>query len=67
MTPPATPQIDCEQHHASLCVSDVLAAVDFYTSKLGFHPGFTWGDPPTLKAKHGIDYDSHGSYRFVEE
>jgi hypothetical protein len=20
-----------------------------------------------LKAKHGIDYDSHGSYRFVEE
>jgi hypothetical protein len=21
----------------------------------------------TLKAKHGIDYDSHASYRFVEE
>ena len=21
----------------------------------------------TLKAKHGIDYDSHGSYRFVEK
>jgi len=20
-----------------------------------------------LKAKHGIDYDCHGSYRFVEE
>jgi hypothetical protein len=20
-----------------------------------------------LKKKHGIDYDSHGSYRFVEE
>ena len=21
----------------------------------------------TLKQKHGIDYDSHGSYRFVEK
>jgi catechol 2,3-dioxygenase-like lactoylglutathione lyase family enzyme len=44
----APPQIDCEQHHASLCVPDVLAAVDFYTAKLGFRPGFTWGDPPTI-------------------
>ena len=28
--------IDCEQHHASLAVSDVAAAVEFYTKKLGF-------------------------------
>lgn len=42
------PDVDCEQHHASLHVSDVIAAVDFYTNKLGFKPGFTWGDPPTF-------------------
>jgi catechol 2,3-dioxygenase-like lactoylglutathione lyase family enzyme len=52
MTNPAAPQVDCEKHHASLSVSDVLAAVDFYTNKLGF--------------SLGIDYDSHGSYRFIE-
>ena len=54
MTIPATPQVDCEQHHASLCVSDVLAAADFYTAKLGFHLGFTWGDPPTFA---GVNLD----------
>lgn len=48
MTGPAVPQVDCEQHHASLSVSDVRAAVDFYTSKLGFWLAFTWGDPPTM-------------------
>jgi len=54
MTLPATPQVDCEQHHASLCVSDVLAAIDFYTTKLGFRLGFTWGDPPTIA---GVNLD----------
>ena len=29
-------------------MSDVRAAVDFYTNKLGFRVGFTWGDPPTI-------------------
>ncbi len=48
MAVPSIPDVDCEQHHASLRVSDVLAAVDFYTKKLGFKPGFTWGDPPTF-------------------
>ena len=43
MTPP--PTIDCEQHHPSLAVSDVLAAADFYVKKLGFALGFTWGEP----------------------
>ena len=41
-------QIECERHHAGLAVPDVRAAVDFYTSKLGFRQGFTWGDPPTF-------------------
>ena len=42
------PKIDCERYHTTLYVSDVPAAVDFYTSRLGFSPGFTWGDPPTM-------------------
>ncbi len=40
--------IDCEQHHASLAVSDVAAAVEFYTKKLGFWVAFAEGDPPTF-------------------
>lgn len=48
MTTPAVPHVDCEKYHALLPVSDHLAAVDFYTKKLGFSLGFTWGDPPTL-------------------
>jgi catechol 2,3-dioxygenase-like lactoylglutathione lyase family enzyme len=48
MIKPAAPHIDCEQHHAGLCVSDVLAAADFYTKKLGFTLAFTGGDPPTF-------------------
>ncbi|HEV7242800.1 MAG TPA: VOC family protein [Thermoanaerobaculia bacterium] len=42
------PTIECEQHHASLAVSDVRAAVEFYTTKLGFWVAFTWGDPPSI-------------------
>jgi len=42
------PQVDCERYHTTLYVSDVIAAADFYTDKLGFRPGFTWGDPPTM-------------------
>src|SRR5437763_4431903 len=42
------PDIDAEQHHASLSVRDIPAAVDFYTNKLGFRLAFTWGDPPTF-------------------
>ena len=40
--------IDVEQHHASLAVRDIPAAVDFYANKLGFRLAFTWGDPPNL-------------------
>jgi len=48
MATPGTPQVECERHHTTLYVSDVLDAVDFYTNKLGFRPGFTWGEPPTM-------------------
>lgn len=48
MSTPAAPQVDCERYHTTLYVSDVPAAVDFYTNKLGFRLGFTWGDPPTM-------------------
>ena len=48
MTPTKRPNVACEQQHASIPVSDVLAAVDFYTNRLGFSTGFTWGDPPTM-------------------
>src|SRR5215467_1428211 len=54
MTTPVLPQVDCEQHHAGLTVADIPAAVDFYTKKLGFKLGFTWGDPPTFA---GMNFD----------
>ena len=44
----SVPPVECERHHASLCVPDVLAAVDFYTNKLGFTLAFTWGTPPAF-------------------
>lgn len=48
MTSPVRPVVDCERLHPTLTVSDIQAAVDFYTGKLGFETGFTWGDPPTF-------------------
>jgi catechol 2,3-dioxygenase-like lactoylglutathione lyase family enzyme len=45
---PALPFIECEQIHAGLAVSDIPAAVDFYTKTLGFQQAFTWGEPPTF-------------------
>ena len=36
MTTPAVPHVECEQLHPALRVSDLRAAVDFYTNKLGF-------------------------------
>jgi catechol 2,3-dioxygenase-like lactoylglutathione lyase family enzyme len=47
-TTPAPPFIDCEQIHAGLAVSDIAAAVEFYTKKLGFQHAFSWGEPPTF-------------------
>ena len=48
--PPAPPQVHCERLHPGLPVPDVLAAAEFYTNKLGFSLGFTWGDPPAMAA-----------------
>lgn len=48
MTNPTAPRVECERHHASLAVSDVARAVEFYVQRLGFSAGFTWGDPPTF-------------------
>lgn len=48
MASTSVPQVDCERHHPLLIVSDIPAAVDFYTDKLGFSTGFTWGEPPEM-------------------
>jgi len=48
MTTPIVPRVDCDRQHSCLVVPDIPAAVDFYTTKLGFTPSFTWGDPPTF-------------------
>lgn len=48
MPTPAPPQVDCERLHPGLPVPDVLAAAAFYTDKLGFTLGFTWGEPATM-------------------
>lgn len=45
MSPPV---IECEQLHAAVVAPDLVAALDFYTSKLGFARAFTWGDPPAF-------------------
>jgi len=42
------PFVECEQVHAGLAVADIPTAIDFYTQKLGFVTGFTWGEPPTF-------------------
>jgi uncharacterized glyoxalase superfamily protein PhnB len=36
------------QTAAYLMVSDIHAAVKYYTEKLGFKPDQLWGDPPTF-------------------
>ena len=48
MTLPIPPQVDCERLHTTLPVRDVPAAVDFYTTKLGFTLGFLWGEPTSF-------------------
>ena len=47
-SPSIPPTVDCEQLHPLLRVSDVQAAVAYYTGKLGFSLGFLWGDPPEM-------------------
>ncbi len=41
--------VDCDMVNPGLAVADVPQAVEFYTKKLGFKLGFTWGgEPPTF-------------------
>ena len=35
-------------HHTILPVGDLDAAIDFYTTKLGFGLAFKWGNPPSM-------------------
>jgi catechol 2,3-dioxygenase-like lactoylglutathione lyase family enzyme len=42
------PKVDCERVHPTLVVPDVPAAVEYYTTKLGFQTGFLWGEPVTF-------------------
>ena len=51
----ARPRVVCESLHPTLIVTDIGEAIDFYTTKLGFDPGFTWGDPPDFA---GVDLGS---------
>lgn len=54
MTANRAPGITCEQHHTGILVSDLDAAIDFYTNKLGFWLAFKWGEPPTMA---GVNLD----------
>jgi catechol 2,3-dioxygenase-like lactoylglutathione lyase family enzyme len=41
----SAPPVECTHITPSLRVRDVARAIDFYTSRLGFTLGFTWGEP----------------------
>ena len=43
--PDAAPPIECTRLNPTLRVRDVARAIEFYTSRLGFQLGFTWGEP----------------------
>lgn len=45
---PGAPDVECEMLHTTLVVSDVRAAVEFYTKRLGFRLAFMEDDPPTF-------------------
>lgn len=46
------PNIAHSKVFPTLLVSNIVTAVDFYVSRLGFSQRFTWGDPPTYA---GVD------------
>jgi catechol 2,3-dioxygenase-like lactoylglutathione lyase family enzyme len=39
------PSVECTRLNPSLRVRDVARAIEFYTTRLGFTLGFTWGEP----------------------
>ena len=53
--------------HKRMSVGEVLEEMILHTNEgAGPHTKTTLRHIQELKARHGIDYDSHGSYRFVE-
>jgi catechol 2,3-dioxygenase-like lactoylglutathione lyase family enzyme len=40
--------VEVEQIRAALRVADLPAAIEFYTTRLGFQHAFSWGEPPTF-------------------
>lgn len=46
MASATVPNIECDQLYPLLAVKNIPDAVEYYTTKLGFRLGFTWGDPP---------------------
>jgi catechol 2,3-dioxygenase-like lactoylglutathione lyase family enzyme len=54
--------------HKRMSVNSCLEEMLLHTNEgVGPHTQATLSHIQELKTKHGIDYDSHGSYRFVEE
>jgi catechol 2,3-dioxygenase-like lactoylglutathione lyase family enzyme len=54
--------------HKCMSVSSCLEEMLLHTNEgVGPHTKTTLRHIQELKKKHGIDYDSHGSYRFVED
>jgi catechol 2,3-dioxygenase-like lactoylglutathione lyase family enzyme len=48
MTKSTPPTVECDRMHATLPVGDLVKAIDFYVTKLGFRLSFTWGEPATF-------------------
>jgi len=48
MSDSSAPDVECDKQHPELHVGDIAAAIEFYTRKLGFRLGFTWGEPPAM-------------------
>jgi catechol 2,3-dioxygenase-like lactoylglutathione lyase family enzyme len=46
MSDAAAPHVACTRLNPSVRVRDVARAIEFYTTRLGFTLGFTWGDEP---------------------
>ena len=53
------PHIECDRQHPTYQVSDVNATIDFYTKKLGFTLGFTWGEGPHMAGLNIGDVSIH--------
>lgn len=48
------PNTECERLHPALPVPDVTAAVEFYTTRLGFTLGFTWPEGDATPSMAGV-------------